>query len=148
MPTFERYDERFAQGLMAAHESDPGLPGYLGVRVVEVGPGHLVAELPVRPDLLNPFGNLHGGVLAALCDHVLGTVCYPVIERGSWAATTEFKLNYLAPVTGGTLRVDAEIMSLTKRTAVVRIGVDNDGRAVCLAQGTVLIVAPRATASA
>src|SRR5262249_14736388 len=132
MPTFERYDERFAQGLMAAHESDAGLPGYLGIRVVDVGPGRLVAELPVRADLLNPFGNLHGGVLAALCDHVLGTVCYPVIERGSWAATTEFKLNYLAPVTDGTLRVDAEIVSLTKRTAVVRIGVDNDGRSVCL----------------
>jgi 1,4-dihydroxy-2-naphthoyl-CoA hydrolase len=148
MPTFERYDERFAQGLIAAHDSDTGLPGYLGVRVVEVGPGRLVAELPVRAELLNPFGNLHGGVLAALCDHVLGTVCYPVIPRGSWAATTEFKLNYLAAVTVGTLRADAEIVSLTKRTAVVRIEVDNDGRPVCLAQGTVLIVAPRAAPSA
>jgi uncharacterized protein (TIGR00369 family) len=143
MATFERFDERFAQGLKAAHESDAGLPGYLGVRVVDVGPGTLVAEIPVRDELLNPFGNLHGGVLAALCDHVLGTVCYPVIERGSWAATTEFKLNYLAPVTGGMLRAFAEIVSLTKRTAVVRIAGDNDGRAVCLAQGTVLIVAPR-----
>ena len=143
MTTFERYDERFAQGLMAAHENDKGLTGYLGVRVVDVGPGRMVAELPVREDLLNPFGPLHGGVLAALCDHILGTVCYPVIERGSWAATTEFKLNYLAPVTEGTLRATAEIVSLTKRTAVVRIDVDNDGRAVCLAQGTVLIMAPR-----
>jgi uncharacterized protein (TIGR00369 family) len=143
MTTFERYDEKFAQGLIAAHESDTGLTGYLGVQVVDVGPGRLVAELPVRDELLTPFRNLHGGVLAALCDHVLGTVCYPVIERGSWAATTEFKLNYLAAVTTGTLRARAEIVSMTKRTAVVRIEVDNDGRSVCLAQGTVLIVAPR-----
>ena len=82
-------------------------------------------------------------MLAALCDHVLGTVCYPVIPPGTWAATTEFKLNYLAPVTGGTLAAAAQIVSLTKRTAVVRIEVDNDGRQVCLAQGTVLVMAPK-----
>ena len=57
--------------------------------------------------LKTPFGNLHGGVLAALCDHVLGTVMYPVIARGAWAATTEFKINYLAPVTTGVLTATA-----------------------------------------
>jgi uncharacterized protein (TIGR00369 family) len=97
----------------------------------------------VRDESLNPFGNLHGGVLASLCDHVLGTVCYPVIPPGAWAATTEFKLNYLAPVTAGSLSAVAQIVSLTKRTAVVRIEVDNDGRQVCLAQGTVLVMPPK-----
>ena len=92
---------------------------------------------------MTPFGNLHGGVLAALCDHVLGTVCYPVIPRGAWAATTEFKLNYLAPVTEGVLEASATIVSLTKRTAVVRIEVMNGERLVCTAQGTVLVVAPK-----
>lgn len=101
------------------------------------------AVLPVRPDLLTNFGNLHGGVLAALCDHVLGVVCYPVIPHGAWAATTEFKLNLLAPVKEGDLVTTANIVSLTKRTAVVRIDVDNEDRPVCLAQGTVLIMPPR-----
>ncbi len=121
----------------------PGLPEYLGVRHVEVGAGFMRAALEVRDELKTPYGNLHGGVLAALCDHVLGTVCYPVIPRGSWAATTEFKLNYLAPVTAGALEATARIESLTKRTAVVRIEVENDGRQVCIAQGTVLIMAPK-----
>ncbi len=101
------------------------------------------AELEIRDELLTPFGNLHGGVLAALCDHVLGTVCYPVMPRGAWAATTEFKLNYLAPVTSGSLAAEARIVSMTKRTAVVQIEVTNDGRPVCLAQGTVLVMPPK-----
>jgi 1,4-dihydroxy-2-naphthoyl-CoA hydrolase len=143
VPEFETYDERVAEGLVRAHEKDEGLPGYLGIRLAETWPGGMRAELVVRDDLLTPFGNLHGSVLAALCDHVLGTVCYPVIPPGAWAATTEFKLNYLAPVTGGTLSASAQIVSLTKRTAVVRIEVDNDGRSVCLAQGTVLVMAPK-----
>ena len=126
-----------------AAEAASGLTAYLGIRHAEVGPGVLRAELDVRDELKNPVGNLHGGVLAALCDHVLGSVCYPVMPRGSWAATTEFKLNYLAPVTQGTLVATAQIDALTKRTAVVRIEVVNEGRAVCLAQGTVLIMAPK-----
>jgi 1,4-dihydroxy-2-naphthoyl-CoA hydrolase len=141
--TFETYDTRVAEGLLAAHERDAGLPGWLGIRPVDFGPGTMKAALPVRSELLTPFGNLHGGVLAALCDHVLGTVCYPVIPPGAWAATTEFKLNYLAPVAGGELEASATIVALSKRTAVVRIEVTNDGRMVCAAQGTVLVVAPK-----
>jgi 1,4-dihydroxy-2-naphthoyl-CoA hydrolase len=142
-PAFESYDERVAEGLVKAHEKADGLPGYLGIRLTETWPGGMRAEIQVRDELLTPIGNLHGGVLAGLCDHVLGTVCYPVMPRGAWAATTEFKLNYLAPVTSGTLAAVAQIISLTKRTAVVRIEVDNDGRPVCIAQGTVLVMTPK-----
>jgi uncharacterized protein (TIGR00369 family) len=142
-PTFETYDERIAEGLVASHETDQGLNGWLGIRLKEVWAGGLRAELPVRADLLTPFGNLHGGVLAAFCDHLLGTVCYPVMPRGAWAATTEFKLNYLAPVRTGELEATATIVALSKRTGVVRIEVANEGRAVCLAQGTVLVMPPK-----
>jgi uncharacterized protein (TIGR00369 family) len=144
LPDFPMFDEKVARGLEGATElAAGGLPGFLRLRHTNVGPGTLRAEIDVRDDLLTPFGNLHGGVLAALCDHVLGTVCYPVIPRGAWAATTEFKLNYLAPVTTGVLAAVAQIVSLTRRTAVVRIDVENDGRLVCTAQGTVLIMQPK-----
>jgi uncharacterized protein (TIGR00369 family) len=121
-----------------------GIPDYLAIRTVEVGPGTMTAELDVRPELLNPFGSAHGGTLAALADHVLGAVLYPLIPRGAWAATTELKLNFLAPIRTGTLRARSEVISLTKRTAVVRIDATNEGRLVGAAQGTVTISAPRA----
>ena len=140
---FDSFDARMAQGLVKAHEHAGGLPGYLGIRLTDVSPGGMRAELRIRDELLTPFGNLHGGVLAALCDHVLGTVCYPVMPRGAWAATTEFKLNYLAPVTAGILTAEAQIVSMTKRTAVVQIEVTNGERQVCIAQGTVLVMPPK-----
>src|SRR3954470_18621949 len=142
---FPDYDPRVAASLERATDDADGLPGFLGIRHVEVGAGELHARIEVRDDLKTPFGNLHGGVLAALCDHVLGTVLYPVIPRGAWAATTEFKINYLAAVTTGALDARARIISLTKRTAVVRIDVENEGRTVCAAQGTVLVVAPKSS---
>ncbi len=143
---FPQFDPKIAQRMEGgAALAATGITAYLGARHTEVGAGLLRAEVDVRAELLNPAGNLHGGVIAALCDHVLGAVCYPVITPGSWAATTEFKLNYLAPVTTGTLTATGQIEALTKRTAVVRIDVVNEGRTVCLAQGTVLIMAPRSS---
>ena len=122
-----------------------GIPEYLDIRVTDVGPGTMTAELEVRPELLNPFGSAHGGTLAALVDHVLGAVLYPLIPRGAWAATTELKLNFLAPIRDGVLQARSEVISLTKRTAVMRIDATNGGRLVGAAQGTVTISAPRST---
>jgi len=144
-PDFSEYDPKTAAGLQGSAAAAGGLAAYLQIEHVDVHAGFLHARVPVRDELLTPFRNLHGGVLAALCDHVLGTVLYPVIPRGAWAATTEFKINYLAAVTSGVLDARATIISLTKRTAVVRIDVENDGRLACAAQGTVLVVAPKAS---
>ncbi|HET9733533.1 MAG TPA: PaaI family thioesterase [Acidimicrobiales bacterium] len=143
-PEFPAFDAELAANMKTADPSlAGGIAGYLQLRTVEVEAGRLVARLDVRDEMLNPFGTLHGGTLAALTDHVLGAVLYTVIDRGAWAATTEFKLNFLNPVRAGTVHAEAAIVSLTKRTAVVRIDIDNDGRAVAVAQGTVLIQPPR-----
>src|SRR5204862_7385012 len=141
---FESYDPKVAEAILGGEQLITGLPAYLGIRTVEVGEGTMTAELPVRDELLNPFGTAHGGVVAALVDHVLGSVLYPLIPRGAWAATTEFKVNLLAPVRDGALRARSEVLALTKRTAVVRIDVTNNDRLVGLAQGTVTISAPKA----
>jgi uncharacterized protein (TIGR00369 family) len=141
--TPRQYRADVAAGIAGSDDSLTGLPAYLGIRTVEVGPARLVAELDVRPELLNPFGSAHGGVVAGLVDHVLGMVLYPVIEPGQWAATTEFKLNLVAAVRTGVLRAEAVIVAMSKRTAVVHVEVTNDGTLACMAQGTVLIPEPR-----
>ena len=140
--SFEHFDERIADGLIKANSVLTGLPKFLDAKIVKVMPGHLTATLDVRAELLTPFGTLHGGVIAGLVDHVLGCVLYPLMHRGQWAATTEFKLNYLAAVRKGTLTAESSVLALTKRTGVVRIEVTNDGRLACIAQGTVLVVDP------
>lgn len=144
---FETYDPELARQMLHAGALMQGIPEYLGLRTVDVGPGTLTVEMEVRPDLMNPFGSAHGGMLAAVVDHILGAVLYPVIPPGSWSATTEFKLNFLAPIRIGTLRATSTIESLTKRTAVVRIEAHHDGRLVGLAQGTVTISPPRSEPS-
>ena len=136
------FSEKVAQRFMAAGSGE-GLPGYLGIEITAAGPGTMTGKLDVRDELITAFGNMHGGVLSALCDHMLGCVCYPAMSKGQWAATTEFKINLTAPVSGGTVEATATIINMTRTQAVVRIDVDNDGRTAAVAQGTVTIRDPR-----
>tara|TARA_B100001964_G_scaffold101709_1_gene113704 strand:+ start:1294 stop:1746 length:453 start_codon:yes stop_codon:yes gene_type:complete len=137
-PDLDVANRAFMDGLVG-YRSETGIDGYLGIEVAEFEAGRLVAEFEVADDHVTMVGNIHGGCLAALCDHCLGLVLYPVMAPGSWAATTEFKVNYLRPVSGGRCRATAEIRSMTKRSAVVTIEVENEDRMVALAQGTCTI---------
>ena len=140
--TFPHFDQTTADRFLAASDV-PGLPAFLGVRFIEMTPGRLVGTMTVRDELLTPFKTLHGGVMAGLVDHVLGCVLYPLMPRGQWAATTEFKLNYLAPVFGGAeLRAESTVVSLGRRTAVVQVDVTSGDQLVCVAQGTLLVSEP------
>jgi len=138
------FDERIASGFIRAPRgAGGGLTEFLGFEIRDASPGVMTGQFEVREDLLTPMGNMHGGVLSAFCDHMLGCVCYPAMKKGQWAATTEFKINLLAPVTQGVVEARAEIINLGRTQAVVRIDVRNEGRLVATAQGTVTIRDPR-----
>lgn len=141
------FDQAIADRFMRGNDRPEGIFGFLGIRLTGYEPGVLRAEMPVTANHLTMIGNMHGGCLAAYCDHLLGMVLYPHMAPGYWAATTEFKLNYMAPVSAGVCHAAATIVSLTKRTAVVHIEVHNEAdgnrRLACMAQGTCLIVEPR-----
>ena len=141
-PTFEVFNENFVNRVVG-RTPKKGIDGFLGATVTAMTAGTIDAEFEVTAEKITMMGSMHGGCLAAFCDHVLGVLMYPVMPDGYWAATTEFKINYLAPVSGGTCVAHGEIVSMTRRLAVVRIDVENEGRLVCVAQGTCTIVAPK-----
>ena len=142
MADYETFDQKIADMLIKAHDAPGGLPGYLGIRFQELTAGRLVATMAVRDELITPMGAIHGGVMAGFVDHTLGCVLYPLMKRGQWAATTEFKLNYLRAVKRGTLTAESTVLAMGRRSAVVRVEVSNDGQLACVAQGTLLISDP------
>jgi uncharacterized protein (TIGR00369 family) len=143
-PSFEeRFNPKIADGMIRTNnDATSGLPHYLGVRFDAMTPGRLEATMQVPESVITPFGTMHGGAMAGFVDHVMGCVLYPLMAKGQWAATTEFKLNYLTAIRGGALEAVATVLSLTKRTAVVRVDVSAGDRLACVAQGTLLITDP------
>ncbi len=139
----ERYDEEIARNLLEFSKTVPGLQQYLGIELVRFEPGKLWCRATIRDELLTPFGNVHGGALAAIVDHITGVVVYPLMPAGHWAATTEIKTNYIAPVQAGVLETESTVLAMTNRSAVVRGEIYYRGELACAAQGTLTIVAPR-----
>lgn len=65
-------------------------------------PGHIIYEMPVKPKHLATPIAIHGGVLAAFMDAVLGVAGLSIsCHDGKLVSTVEFKINYLAPARPG-----------------------------------------------
>ena len=145
MTTFEeRYDEALARTMLEhGHLGGGALPVYLGIELLRFAPGKLWCRATIREELLTPFGTAHGGVVAGIIDHITGVVLYPLMPPKHWAATTEIKTNYIAPVRAGVLDTESTVLAMTGRSAVVRGEIYADGRLVCAAQGTLTIMAPK-----
>jgi uncharacterized protein (TIGR00369 family) len=70
----------------------------LGIRCVAVSEGEVSAELTPREDLENRGGTMHGALLAALLDTVMGAALHTVLSAGQKFATIDLKVNYLRPL--------------------------------------------------
>ncbi|MCP5182458.1 MAG: PaaI family thioesterase [Pseudomonadales bacterium] len=137
------FDPEIARRFLGVSKGAGGIVEFLGFELTDASPGKMSGRFAVREELLTGFGNMHGGVLSAFCDHLLGCVCYPAMQKGQWAATTEFKINLTSPVSRGEVSGEAEILVMTRTMAVVRITMTNEGRVCAVAQGTCTIRDPR-----
>jgi uncharacterized protein (TIGR00369 family) len=90
-------------------------------------PGYVSKRWPVDPDLFHGRA-LFGGYLAALADQMLGLAAMTLFDDGHFFGTTNMTINYLAPVTGGEVLVEARVVSQRKRSMLVECSfyVEND----------------------
>jgi uncharacterized protein (TIGR00369 family) len=112
----------------------------LGAQLTALTPGKVQIELPIRADLLQQHGFVHGGVVSYLADNALtyagGTsMRVPVV-------TSEFKINYVRPAQGDRLVARAEALSTGRSQAVCRCDVyaviGTQERLCAVAQGTIV----------
>ncbi len=115
-----------------------GLMQHLGMRLVEVGPERVVAELEVAEKLTTVGGAVHGGTLMALADTAgaAGTVA-----NGVRTATLESKTNFFAAGRSGVIRAEALILHKGRRTHVWQTRVtDSAGKLLSLTIQTQMVL--------
>lgn len=98
---------------------DPMLPGLLGVRLTEVSPERVCAEMLVRAEITTGGGILHGGSYMAFADTLgaVGTVIN--LPPGKRTTTTDSSTKFMAGARVNTL-VTAECLALHRgRTTMV-----------------------------
>ncbi len=75
---------------------EPLFPGLMGVRLRELAPDRVLAEMTVRPDLCTTGGILHGGAVMAFADTLgaIGTVLN--LPAGKRTTTTDSSTKFIA----------------------------------------------------
>lgn len=68
---------------------------WLNPIVLSVEEGHLEFQYTVRPEWLNPIGNLHGGVTAAIVDDLIGATMFSLNEN-SFITTINNVIDYFS----------------------------------------------------
>jgi uncharacterized protein (TIGR00369 family) len=124
-----------AQGILA---SQP-FSSLLGTKLIAFGEGHAELCIPIRDNLKQQHGFVHGGVISYAADNALTFAGGNALGAG--VVTSEFKINYLRPAMGDCLVARAHVMHAGKNQAVCRCDVfcvDGQEERLCaISQGTI-----------
>jgi acyl-CoA thioesterase len=118
---------------MLAHDA---FSRWLGVEVLDTGPGRVNLRMTVREEMTNGFGVCHGGVTFAFADSALA---FASNTGGKLTVSIENSITYpVAVQAGDELRAEAEREAGSRRMAYYRVRVTrSDGTVVALFRGTV-----------
>ena len=92
----------------------------IGARLTEVEPGRCVIELPVREDLTQQHGYVHGGVVAMIADSAGGYAGFTLMPSDASVLTVEYKINILAPAAGDRLVATGAVLKPGRSLSIVR----------------------------
>lgn len=124
---------RFAQSILSAQPFSE----LIGARITEFGSGTATLEVPIRDDLRQQFGVVHGGVWAYAADNAITFAAGSVL--GPAVLTAGVSIDYLRPAREGVLTVTARVVHASRRQAVCRadLSVVGDPRVHAVAHGRV-----------
>ena len=120
-----------------------------GLRFTEAVPDRVVAELTVTETHLQPYGIVHGGILAGMVESLCSVgAALTVIEDGKNAVGLENSTSFLRAVRGGTLQGIATPVRAGRRTQVWEAKIlDQGGRLVATGRVRMLVLEPGAQAA-
>jgi uncharacterized protein (TIGR00369 family) len=116
----------------------------VGARLTEVDPGRCVVELPVRDELTQQHGYVHGGVVGMIADSAGGYAAFTLMPADASVLTVEYKINMLAPAAGDLLVATGEVLKPGRTLSIVRadvVAVQGDRRTrVATMQQTLMVM--------
>ena len=115
-------------------------PAHMAMEIDEITVDHAVIGLDLKTFHLQPFGIVHGGVLATLIDTATFWAAFLRIPDQDGLVNVDLKLNYLKPVAKGRLRAEGKCLRPGKTISYAEASVldEND---TLVAHGTSTLMA-------
>jgi acyl-CoA thioesterase len=118
---------------------------HAGLLLESAGPGWARMRLDLRPDVMNPFGAVHGGAIAALIDSAAGTAIAASMaaEGDRIRGTIDMQVHFLERGRGDALIAEGRVVRTGTAIAVAQVDVrDRDGALVAMGTATFRLGAP------
>lgn len=114
----------------------------LGIELVTLEKGKVVATMPVDERTRQPFGILHGGASVALAETVASIGAYELVDKESEAvAGLEINANHIKSKTEGIVTATATVLHQGRTTMVWDIKiVDEENHLICVSRCTVAVL--------
>jgi acyl-CoA thioesterase len=110
---------------------------HLGIELVEMGVGTATMKMPMKEELRQPYGLLHGGATASLIDTATAFAVVGAIGRDDKATTVDLTVHYLRPVINETTICTAKVVRAGRRLITVSAEVHNEeGKMIATALST------------
>lgn len=108
---------------------------WLGIEVLEIKAGFSKIKMTVRPEMINGFGIVHGGIAFSLGDSAFAFACN---NRNVLSVALDTSINFIKPVhVGDELTATATETHNGKSTGLYHISISNQkGHVVAIFKGT------------
>ncbi|HUQ94064.1 MAG TPA: PaaI family thioesterase [Bryobacteraceae bacterium] len=120
-----------------------GMPFHelVGLRIAKVHPDGVTVEVPMRQELRNGAGVLHGGVSATLVDVAVGFAIARHFGGKREFTTTELKINYFRPIAQGKVAARSKLLRVGKHLVIASVELaDGDGKSTGFATVTYMLL--------
>ena len=126
-----------------------GLPRAMGVKITLASKKKMLAELPVKPIVLNRNARANGGALMAFADCVGAAGTVMNLPEGYATTTLESKTNFLGAGVGPVLKAVSIPLHVGKTTMVWQTTITNsgDGSRVAIITQTQIVIPMRKPAT-
>ena len=95
----------------------------LGIAVTRKHKDGVTCTVPLRAELFNGNGILHGGIIASLADEVAWHAIVHQLGERKPMTTSELKVNYLRPITGKRATARGFVLKIGRMLAVTRVDI-------------------------
>jgi 1,4-dihydroxy-2-naphthoyl-CoA hydrolase len=113
----------------------------IGTEWLDDDPDHARARVPIREELRQPVGLMHGGVMSSLVESVCSrATALAVLDDGRAAMGQSISVSFMRPITEGHAEVKAKARHRGRTTWVWEVEVvDAEERLCALAQMTIAV---------
>lgn len=97
-----------------------GFIKYCGIHASKIEKGIFESTLKIGENHKTQDNFIHAGLIATMSDHTAGYAAYTLVPDNIRILTIEFKINFLKPAYGNTLKCKSEIISKGRQIIVAQ----------------------------